>query len=171
MFSKYPATAGAPLSPLSVATTVVPSASPVVSSAEAGGALSSPHATRRRSGAKRRSARGWGMDGRLCTGRTADDVTPSGMVTPHVKDMDHGRLSRATLAMLSATMPRGLTLALVLAACDADTLDIDLEITANDCEASDFAEIAVIEIAVYGEHAGTFCALARRCVYARDLHG
>jgi hypothetical protein len=73
--------------------------------------------------------------------------------------------------MLNATMPRGLTLALVLAACDADTLDIDLEITANDCEASDFAEVAVIEIAVYGEHAGTFCALARRCVYARDFHG
>jgi hypothetical protein len=73
--------------------------------------------------------------------------------------------------MLNAAMHRRPLLALALAACGAETLDIDLEIEAPECEASDFAEVAVIEIAVYGEHAGTFCALARRCVYARDLYG
>jgi hypothetical protein len=61
-----------------------------------------------------------------------------------------------------------LPLALGLAACTADTLDIELEIAAPDCQAADFAQVSVIAIAVYGEHDGTHCALARRCVYAVD---
>src|SRR5262249_1424855 len=76
------------------------------------------------------------------------------------------------LAYARPRMHRGLALALALAACEAgDTLAIDLELEAPQCEASSFEQVSFIEIAVYGEHDGQLCVLAEHCLWQVDAHG
>ena len=66
-------------------------------------------------------------------------------------------------------MHRGLPLVLVLAACAAETLEIDLLIEAPDCAPSSFEQVSNIEIAVFGEHDGQPCLLDQRCLWQVDL--
>jgi hypothetical protein len=63
---------------------------------------------------------------------------------------------------------RVLSLALLLAACEADTLAFDLVMTAPGCAASSFEQVSYIEIAVYGEHDGERCVLDQRCLWDVD---
>lgn len=70
--------------------------------------------------------------------------------------------------LCSLAVPRVLSLALVLAACEADTLAFDLVMEAPGCDASSFEQVSYIEIAVYGEHDGAECVLATRCLWRVD---
>ncbi len=68
-----------------------------------------------------------------------------------------------TVRMLLAALALGF-------GCDPATVSLDLDLTADDCDADDWATVRVLSVEVYGtDAAGDRCALARRCVFDVDL--
>lgn len=68
---------------------------------------------------------------------------------------------------------RGASAALVvhalLAACDAEALDVHLELADDGCAAAALAEVRVLSIEIYGsDDTADLCTLARRCIFVDD---
>lgn len=52
-------------------------------------------------------------------------------------------------------------------ACDAEPLEVHLDLRGEDCTAEDLAPVRVVSVEIYGSAGGEdLCTLARRCVFA-----